>query len=287
MGNMKKILFILFFLFLLISCSDTKESIIYDNNCDIYYENTFYYYKFSDLNFYIPLISKKDIKKIDNIKFYNDEKEIEFSTVSNNIQLQETNDPNHKSNKYQGYVYIYLNSPNLINYHFDKIKMKADDLTFDLNVDIDLINDEFIAKENSSIFCMNYNYGLLDNHFVSYYVLDTNSINLVISEISNINDKFKISKIERTTILNTNDIYNLNQLDKLNYQEFKPNSELNAPDSYYDLIRIEYEEYADSFLFEDIILISGTCDSFNTKILSSGVTIIKYSVYDIYDFMSY
>ena len=282
---MKKILFILFTLFLLISCSDTKESIIYDNNCDIYYENTFYYYKFSDLNFYIPLISKKDIKKIDNNKFYNDEKEIEFSTISNNIHLQETNDPNHKSNKYQGYVYIYLDSPNLINYHFDKIEIKTGDLTFNLNVDIDLINDEFIAKENSSIFLMSYNYGLLDNHFVSYYILDTNSDEILINEITNINDKFKISKIERSSIPNTNTILNLNQLSNLNYQEFKPNSSFNTQSSYYDLIKIEYEEYADSFLFEDIILISGTCNSFNTKILSSGVTIIKYSVYEIEDFI--
>ena len=67
---MKKIILVLFSLLLFVSCSSkdndatkTETTIIedelcfYNNDVDLYYENTYYYDTFNDLNLYFPLIT--------------------------------------------------------------------------------------------------------------------------------------------------------------------------------------------------------------------------------------
>ena len=272
------------FIFCMVSCKNEKnnddkkdtttviEELNLYNDIDNYYENTFYYYSdetTANITFSLPLISNKNIDKADNVRFYNDDNEIIFNSTTNAIQLQETG----KFGKYQGYLIVEIKTNYLLNYHFDKIAIELDNISYDFNVDISLENNYALAKENTSIFFMNYNYGLLEGKYVSYYLLNTNSKDLTIDSINNINDNFKINNISTCILNNTIVVMDQEEIEKLNFRTYDEKTIFNTDAFKNILIRVEYDDYSKSFLFEDIINIHATYDSLGCNILSSGVTL--------------
>jgi len=254
----------------LTSCSTiqhTKDDIklkIYESDA-LYYENTYFYTTASDLGeIYMPLIANKNIVKVDDVYFYNNDEEVKFTSCENRVDFSRI------GNEYRGYIYVSLDFNIFTNYKIDRISILAEESKYNFNVDINITKCDFNQNLNG-ISCLHSSYKKVNNNYISYYALDTSSSTFRIDNITNVNDNYNILKCEISKISNLyNNLTDDFDYDSLQYSEISyPLSCVNDSEERI-IFRITYDKIPEAMMFEDSILLSGIYSLEECHIVSKG-----------------